>query len=193
MAAVLLRGGELTPEQVAAVAYEHAPVEIDPAAWEKVERGYRALLAVEEKDGPVPLWKLADLSDDEARGQVSDLPETARRVIVDHAAAIGSPMPTALVRAAMLVRLDTLIQGYSGVRPETVRALAAMLNAGVHPLVPGKGHLSMAGDLAPLAHIALVLCAGGGEVEGDTGFAVLGRHEDKVGRASCRERVYGLV
>ncbi|HPQ71789.1 MAG TPA: aromatic amino acid lyase [bacterium] len=180
MAAVLLRGGELTPEQVAAVAYEHAPVEIDPAAWEKVERGYRALLAVEEKDGPVPLWKLADLSDDEARGQVSDLPETARRVIVDHAAAIGSPMPTALVRAAMLVRLDTLIQGYSGVRPETVRALAAMLNAGVHPLVPGKGHLSMAGDLAPLAHIALVLCAGGGEVEGDTGFAVLGRHEDKV-------------
>jgi len=177
-AAVVIHGGKLTTRQVMDVAMHGAKVELAQPARKAIENGYQKLLTVEEKIGPVPLWKMADLSDDDSRSHTDDLDLLARRVIVDHAAAVGDPLPTALVRAAMLVRADVLAQGHSGVRTGLVETLIAMLNAGVHPVVPARGHLSVAGDLAPLAHIALVLCEGGGEVEGDTGAAVIGRHED---------------
>jgi histidine ammonia-lyase len=178
MTRVTLHGGSLTPEQVIAVARGGARVELADGARKKMAAGYQQLLQVEKQIGPVPLWKFADLADDAVRAQVSDVAALARQVIVDHAAAVGKPLATELVRAMMLVRADVLAQGHSGVRPELAQSLIDMLNAGVHPLVPSQGHLSMAGDTAALAHVALVLLDGGGRADGDTGLAVLGRHED---------------
>lgn len=176
---VIIRGGQLSLEQVVSVACDGAFVELSAEALEKLQTGHQRLLEVEDRIGPVPLWKLSDLSGDDGRAQVGELDQVARRVVVDHAAAVGSPLPTQVVRAAMLLRADTLAQGYSGVRPGLVQILVDMLNKRVHPLVPSQGHLSVAGDLAPLAHVALVLCAGGGQVDGDTGWAVIGRHGDE--------------
>ena len=81
-----------------------------------------------------------------------------------HAVGVGPLLPVAVVRAMLLVRANTLALGYSGVRPVIVQRLLEMLNCGVHPVVPAQGSLGASGDLAPLAHLALVLI-GEGEAE----------------------------
>ncbi|MGE5591656.1 MAG: histidine ammonia-lyase [Bacillota bacterium] len=90
--------------------------------------------------------------------------ELQANLIMSHAAGVGPLLPRDAVRAAMLLRANTLAKGFSGVRPEVVDLLVAMLNRGVHPLIPSQGSLGASGDLAPLAHMALVLI-GQGEAE----------------------------
>lgn len=99
-------------------------------------------------------------------------------LIRSHAAGVGTPLPAGVVRAVMLLRANVLLRPTSGVRPELVEALIAMLNAGIAPLVPEQGSVGASGDLAPLSHIALALI-GEGEVLGAPGpepaAAALGR------------------
>jgi histidine ammonia-lyase len=84
-------------------------------------------------------------------------------LIRSHAAGVGAPLAAPVVRAVMLLRANVLLRPTSGVRPELVEALVAMLNAGVVPVVPEQGSVGASGDLAPLSHIALALM-GEGEV-----------------------------
>jgi histidine ammonia-lyase len=86
-----------------------------------------------------------------------------RSLIRSHAAGVGRPVEDEVVRAMMLLRTRTLAQGVSGVRPEVVDLLVALLNHGITPVVPEHGSLGCSGDLAPLAHVALALM-GEGEV-----------------------------
>lgn len=74
---------------------------------------------------------------------------------------VGEPFPTDVVRAMMVLRIASLIRGYSGIREETVMLLLEMLNRGVHPIIPQKGSVGASGDLAPLAHMAIVLVGEG--------------------------------
>jgi histidine ammonia-lyase len=76
---------------------------------------------------------------------------------MSHAVALGEPYSEQVVRAGMILRLNNLVKGYSGADPETVILLKEFINRGIHPVVPRKGSLGASGDLAPLAHIALVL------------------------------------
>jgi histidine ammonia-lyase len=78
-----------------------------------------------------------------------------------HACGVGAPLPEDVVRAMMLLRAQVLALGASGARPLLVDTLAAMLNAGVHPVIPSQGSVGASGDLAPLAHLALVLVGEG--------------------------------
>jgi histidine ammonia-lyase len=80
-----------------------------------------------------------------------------RNLIASHAVGVGSYFDEAVVRAALLIRAQSLAQGYSGVRPLIVATLLRMLNARVYPAVPEQGSLGASGDLAPLAHLLLVL------------------------------------
>ena len=89
-------------------------------------------------------------------------------LIRSHAAGIGAPLPPGVVRAVMLLRANVLLRPTSGVRPELVEALVAMLEAGVVPVVPEQGSVGASGDLAPLSHIALALM-GEGDVLGAGG------------------------
>lgn len=90
--------------------------------------------------------------------------ELQNNLIRSHAANVGSALPTDAVRACMALRINTLAKGYSGVKTQTVDTLTKMLNKGVHPVVPEIGSVGASGDLAPLAHIALV-GLGEGEAE----------------------------
>ena len=74
---------------------------------------------------------------------------------------MGNPLPTEVVRAAMLLRCNALCRGNSGIRLSTIETLLSMLNAGVHPIVPEKGSLGASGDLAPLSHMVLVMLGEG--------------------------------
>lgn len=87
-----------------------------------------------------------------------------RDIVRSHATAVGEPLPTEVVRAMMLLRARTFAFGVSGVRPDIVASFVAMLNAGVHPVVPAQGSLGASGDLALLAHLALPVI-GEGSVE----------------------------
>ncbi|MDH7485150.1 MAG: histidine ammonia-lyase [Anaerolineae bacterium] len=87
-----------------------------------------------------------------------------RNILMSHAVGVGEPFSTEVVRAMMLVRANTLAKGHSGIRLTTLQTLLAMLERGVHPVVPTQGSLGASGDLAPLAHMALVLI---GEGEAD--------------------------
>ncbi len=92
------------------------------------------------------------------------LGELQVNLLRSHAVGVGSFHRSADVRAMLLLRLNTLAKGYSGVRPDVANALASFLNHHIHPRVPQKGSVGASGDLAPMAHLALPLI-GEGEVE----------------------------
>jgi histidine ammonia-lyase len=93
----------------------------------------------------------------------------SRNVVLSSMVGVGPPLSESIVRAMMLIRLNTFTKGLSGVRPVLTETLRKMLNAGVTPYVPSKGSLGASGDLAPLAHIAAVVSAG--------------EHDDESGQA----------
>jgi histidine ammonia-lyase len=87
--------------------------------------------------------------------------ELQLRLLRSHACGVGEPYPDEVVRAAMVLRANTLAKGYSGARVETVELLLECLNRGVLPVVPSRGSVGASGDLAPLAHLALPLVGEG--------------------------------
>jgi histidine ammonia-lyase len=157
----------LTPGEVSLAQwrdiYNGAPVELDAAALPAVARGAAAVAELLSRDAPVygintGFGKLATVRIDTA-----DLETLQRNLVLSHAAGVGEPMPMAVVRLMMALKLGSLAQGASGVRVETVRFLEAMLARGVTPVIPAQGSVGASGDLAPLAHMAAVMI-GTGEV-----------------------------
>jgi histidine ammonia-lyase len=154
---VTVDGRGLQPAEVLAVARGREAVIIGPSAMDAMAR---ARAVVEElAAGPEPVYGVST-----GFGALAALfiaPEERvrlqRSLIRSHAAGMGPAVEEPSVRAMMLLRLRSLAMGVSGVRPAVAGMLAALLNAGVTPLVPEHGSLGCSGDLAPLAHVALVL------------------------------------
>ena len=128
--------------------------------------------------------------------------ELQLRLLRSHACGVGDPYPDEVVRAAMLLRANTLAKGYSGARVELVELLVECLNRGVLPRVPSRGSVGASGDLAPLAHLALPLVGEGeawvnGELLGGGGRARGGRPRAAAARreggalADQRDAVHG--
>src|SRR3954452_21758657 len=92
--------------------------------------------------------------------------ELQLRLLRSHACGVGDPYPDEIVRAAMLLRANTLAKGNSGARDTTVELLLDCLDRGLLPVVPARGSVGASGDLAPLAHLALPLLGGGEAVVG---------------------------
>ena len=96
-----------------------------------------------------------------------DLAQLQRNLVLSHSAGVGRPMSAPVVRLMLLLKAASLAHGLSGVRPEVIKALLALLNADVLPVVPEKGSVGASGDLAPLAHLAGVLIGEGEAFVGD--------------------------
>ena len=92
---------------------------------------------------------------------VDQVAQLQHNILVSHAVGVGAPFDLPTTRAIMLIRANTLARGHSGIRLETLQLLIDLLNAGVHPVIPRKGSLGASGDLAPLAHMGLVLIGEG--------------------------------
>jgi len=158
---VTLDGATLRCGDVAAVAREKARALLGERARRQVRRARRALEEI-ARGAPVAYGIKTGL------GQLEDVTIPARdqrrlqeNLVRSHAVGVGAPMPPEWVRAAMLARANAFAKGHSGVREDVVDLLLGMLNAGVHPVVPSQGSLGASGDLAPLAHLALVLIGEG--------------------------------
>jgi histidine ammonia-lyase len=165
---VTLGGEELTFADVVAVARDGARVELSAAALAALGRG-RAVVD-ELAAGAVPTYGISTGFGALATRHIDPGMRTAlqRALIRSHAAGMGPLVETEVVRALVLLRLRTLASGHTGVRPAVAETMAALLNAGVTPAVREYGSLGCSGDLAPLAHVALVLM-GEGEVIGADG------------------------
>jgi histidine ammonia-lyase len=100
-----------------------------------------------------------------------DTQRLQRNLILSHAVGVGEPFAPEVVRAAMLIRANTLALGHSGVRPALAETLLAMLNADVTPIIPAQGSLGSSGDLAPLSHLALALSTDAADREEESGQA----------------------
>ncbi|KJK24284.1 histidine ammonia-lyase [Burkholderiaceae bacterium 16] len=86
-----------------------------------------------------------------------DLENLQRSLVLSHAAGVGEPLDDAMVRLIMLLKINSLARGFSGIRRKVIDALIALVNAEVYPHIPLKGSVGASGDLAPLAHMSLVL------------------------------------
>ena len=161
-----LDGSSLTLDQVAKVALHDAKAALAPAAIESMLSSRSVVERLALGDAPVyavntGVGLLADV-----RIPPEALDRLQRNVIRSHAAGVGDPMSTPEVRAMMLIRANVLAKGFSGIRPLVAERLCDLLNRGVTPVVPSQGSVGASGDLAPLAHIALVLI-GEGEADYD--------------------------
>ena len=153
-----LDGEFLTLEDVASAAYDPSiRVELTEAAWKKVRRAASAVgdfIARGEIVYGITTGFGAFKDKIIAPDQVERL---QRNILISHAVGVGEPLDEPSTRAMMLIRANTLAKGHSGIREETLRLLVDLLNAGVHPVIPGQGSLGASGDLCPLAHMALPL------------------------------------
>jgi histidine ammonia-lyase len=165
---VTLGKGELSFDDVLAVARGGAKVELGAEALDALARG-RALVD-ELAAAPTPAYGISTGFGALATRHIDPELRAAlqRSLIRSHAAGLGEIVEPEVVRALILMRLKTLASGQTGVRPVVAETMAALLNAGITPAVREYGSLGCSGDLAPLSHVALVLM-GEGEVIGEGG------------------------
>jgi histidine ammonia-lyase len=153
--------------EVIAVARAGAPVELSVEAREAMAASAATVERLADSEEPVYGVSTGFGSLVQTRIPADRREELQRALIRSHAAGMGPPVETEVVRAMALLRARTLAMGYSGARPEVADAILALLNAGVTPVVPEHGSLGASGDLAPLAHCALALIGEGEVVDRD--------------------------
>jgi len=159
--ALHINGNDLTLDDVRQVAYERRPILLDPEARLAVDRARTVVEDLVEHDRiayavNTGVGKLADLR---------IAPDAIRQLQVNlmrsHAAGVGTPLAEEVTRTMILLRANSLAKGFSGVRGVVIDTLCEMLNRGVHPVIPSQGSVGASGDLAPLAHLGIVLIGEG--------------------------------
>ena len=161
---IAIDGESLTMEPVAAVARGEPGkprVELTNGARVKVKRSADAVQTLLQK-GQIAYGITTGFGAFKDRVIPLDQVERLQRnIVLSHSVGVGQPFDQPMTRAIMLIRANTLSRGFSGVRLETLELLIELLNRGVHPVIPQKGSLGASGDLAPLAHMSLVLIGEG--------------------------------
>ncbi len=151
----------LRPSQVSLAqwrqVYRGARVRLDASAQAAVQRSADAVAAIVARGEPVygintGFGKLASV-----RIERDDLETLQRNIVLSHAAGVGEPMPVDVTRLMLALKLTSLAQGASGIRPQTLALVEAMLLNDVLPVVPAQGSVGASGDLAPLSHMAAVM------------------------------------
>ena len=157
-------GHTLTLEVFERIALRGEKISVAKTAPERVEKSYQTLLTLSESDESHYGVNTGFGSLKDQKISHDDLVQLQINLLRSHACGIGPVFETAIVRGIMLLSLNSLIKGYSGVSPAIIKQIVELLNRGVHPVIPSQGSVGSSGDLAPLSHYALVLI-GEGEAE----------------------------
>lgn len=157
MQKIILKPGELSLEELRAVWHSFMSVELDPQSHSDIHassdlvstliKNKKSIYGINTGFGKlatkaIPLDQLEDLQ---------------KRLVLSHAAGVGVALPDEVVRLILLLKINSLAQGFSGVRLEVIEALIRLYQAQVFPIIPAKGSVGASGDLAPLAHMSAVL------------------------------------
>jgi histidine ammonia-lyase len=161
---VTLDGASLTLDDLVAIA-EGTPVALAAGARQRVIAARAVVDDFAHHDDPTYGINTGFGDFAEVRIPEDSLADLQLNLLRSHAAGVGDPLPVPVVRATMALRANVLAKGFSGIRIDTLDLLIEMLNRGVVPVVPSRGSVGASGDLAPLAHLALVLI-GEGDVSG---------------------------
>ncbi len=184
---ISLDGEHLTISDVVAIARAAHPVALASAARPRIEAS-RAWVDELLARGSPTVYGI-----NTGFGVFANVPIRAdqsahlmRNLILSHSAGVGAPLDEEVVRAAIAIRANTLAKGFSGVRPLVIETLIAMLNRGVHPIIPAKGSVGASGDLAPLSHLVLVLSRGDTDRDEESGEAIF-RGERMSGKRAMEQ------
>ena len=158
---VLLDGNSLTLELLLDISDNRAEVTLTPDARRRVERARAVVDRMASGDAPVYGINTGFGALAETPIPRASLGALQVNLLRSHAAGVGEPLPDRAVRASMALRANVLAKGFSGIRLEPLELLLEMLNRGVHPVVPSRGSVGASGDLAPLAHLSLVMIGEG--------------------------------
>src|SRR2546428_1475287 len=160
---LIINGQALTSAEVIAVARHFAPITLGDEAISRIQAARAVIdkLAAEEQKVYGVTTGFGHLS--KVRIKHDQLVELQHNLLRSHSAGVGEPLSEEVTRSVMLLLAASLGRGNSGVRVEIVETLLGMLNHNIHPIIPSRGSVGASGDLAPLAHLGLVLI-GEGEV-----------------------------
>ena len=161
MEGIILDGENLKISQIESVIREKAKISLDKKVKERITLAQRVVEKAIDDEKVIygittGFGALSDvfISEDQQK-------QLQRNIILSHSAGVGDMFDEEIVRAIMLLRINSLAKGNSSVRYNTLKTLVEMLNMGVHPVIPEKGSVGASGDLAPLSHLALVLIGEG--------------------------------
>jgi histidine ammonia-lyase len=187
---IALDGHSLTLEAIVAIALDLAPVSLAADARQRVAAARTVVDEFADHEDPSYGINTGFGNFAEVKIPHDQLALLQLNLLRSHSAGVGAALPVAVVRAMMALRANVLAKGYSGIRVETLELLIALLNRGVHPVVPARGSVGASGDLAPLAHLSLVLI-GEGEAwhggERESGAAALRRAGLEPARLGAKE------
>jgi histidine ammonia-lyase len=160
---IVIHPGQLTLSQLRDVHRQHIPISLSPDAHDAIHKAEEVVLDVIAENRTVygintGFGLLANTKID-----VSELELLQRSIVLSHAAGIGKFMSEDVVRLLLLLKINSLARGYSGIRLQVIEALITLYNKEIYPAIPEKGSVGASGDLAPLAHMSAVLL-GEGEV-----------------------------
>lgn len=163
MKTIFLTGNDLTLKQFLLITRSPSLVRValSPRARVAVERSRKIIETILKLGRAVYGVNTGFGKLSERRIPDAQIRELQLNLVRSHACGVGSPLTAEETRAILLLRANVLAKGFSGVRPVVVDTLCEMLNRGVHPVIPSKGSVGASGDLAPLAHLALVLIGEG--------------------------------
>ena len=158
---IQLDGDRLTVADMKAILYEGEKIEIAPSARAAVEKSRRAVEQIVKQKKTVygintGFGKFSDVKIPREDTRLLQL-----HLIRSHACGIGEPFSEIVSRAMIILRLNALLKGYSGIRLKVLERLCYMVNHRIHPVIPQQGSLGASGDLAALSHLALVLVGEG--------------------------------
>jgi histidine ammonia-lyase len=161
---IVIDGNRLSIAEVGAVAFEGRSVSLSSEATERMAQSRKVIEEILKSERVVYGVNTGFGKLSEIRIPSGQLNELQMNLLRSHAAGVGEPFAIPVTRAIMLLRANVLAKGFSGIRSKVVQLLLEMLNKKIHPLIPSKGSVGASGDLAPLAHLALVLIGEGSAV-----------------------------
>lgn len=169
-------GHHLSIDEITRVARNHEKVSISEDGEHNLIRSYNLKERIIQTGSPVYGINTGFGIFADTRIDSKDSAQLSRNLILSHAVGTGAPLEKEIVRAAMLVRANTLTKGFSGVRRDVVVTLLEMLNKDLVPVIPSQGSLGSSGDLGPLSHLALVFTTDQKDLDSDSGKAQYGGH-----------------
>jgi histidine ammonia-lyase len=160
---VIVNGNDLTIKKLKKIAFCQDSMKVTKSSWAKVRRSSAFVAKQISSNKTIYGFNTGFGALAQVRIEPKDLKELQQNILLSHNAGVGQKFPSPFVRAAIALRINTLIKGHSGVTERLIRTLLAMLKNDIVPIVPQKGSVGASGDLAPMAAIGLALI-GKGEV-----------------------------
>ncbi len=153
----ILKPGQLTLDEIKAISLSQSPCALDDEAQPLIQKSFETVRQIVENEQTVYGINTGFGSLAHQIISPEHLQQLQRNLVLSHACGTGELLSDDVVALILLLKINSLAQGYSGVRPELINALISLYNHQVYPCIPGKGSVGASGDLVPLAHMALPL------------------------------------